>query len=152
LLVKPITALTDDVDDLIQQSRRYQQSIYPAESINQDDPQKLVNGDMFFIGVYHEEVLCGIGGVKIMHDDSSYGEIKNLFVDPQYRGRGASRIMMRALENHLIKEKIKLCRLETGVNQPESISLYRGLGYQKCDAYGSYRPDPLSIFMEKQLS
>ena len=149
--IKTITRLSDDVDSLIQLSRDYQAQIYPAESINQDDPNYLVSGSMYFIGAYDGDKLLGIGGVKIMRGDGGYGEIKNLFVDPQARGQGVSKIIMRALEDYLVKEKITLCRLETGVSQPESISLYRKLGYQDCGAYGNYADDPLSVFMEKFL-
>lgn len=149
--VKPITELSVDVRALIQQSRDYQAEIYPAESINQDDPEYLVGGGMYFIGVYDDDGLLGIGGVKIMHDDGNYGEIKNLFVDPEARGRGVSKIIMQALEDYLIKEDMTLCRLETGVSQPESISLYQKLGYQDCGAYGDYADDPLSVFMQKVI-
>jgi len=156
LIIKAITELSKDVDDLIQQSRDYQAEIYPPESVHQDDPQYLINGGMYFIGAYDDETLCGIGGVKIMcevmNDDGHYGEIKNLFVDPVYRGRGVSKIIMHALEDYLIKKNIKLCRLETGVSQPESIGLYRRIGYRGCGAYGDYADDPLSVFMEKTLS
>lgn len=149
--IKPIIELNGDVDALIQMSRDYQAEIYPAESINQDDPEYLVKGGMYFVGAYDGERLCGIGGVKIMRDTPDYGEIKNLFVDPVCRGLGVSKIIMSTLENHLIKEEINLCRLETGVSQPESIGLYHRLGYRDCDAYGDYGPDPLSIFMEKEI-
>lgn len=151
MLIKPITALTDQVDAIIRLSREYQAGLYPAESINQDDPQDLVNGDMYFIGAYQGDDLCGIGAVKIMNDDQVYGEIKNLFVDPVCRGRGVSKIIMNALEDYLIKNEIHLCRLETGVSQPESIGLYQRLGYHNRDTYGDYVPDPLSIFMEKKI-
>jgi len=151
LIVKPIIELSGDVDDLIQQSRDYQAAIYPVESINQDDPEYLVSGGMYFIGAYDNDKLRGIGGVKIMHNDSHYGEIKNLFVDPKCRGRGVSKIIMNTLENYLIEKEIKLCRLETGVSQPESIGLYHSLGYRGCNAYGDYIDDPLSVFMEKKL-
>ena len=151
MLVKAIIELTGDVSALVQKSRDYQASLYPTESINQDDPEYLVNGDMYFIGAYDGESLCGIGGVKIMHDNPDYGEIKNLFVDPVCRGRGVSKIIMSALEDYLINNKINLCRLETGVSQPESLGLYHRLGYQDRDAYGDYVPDPLSIFMEKEI-
>ncbi len=151
MIVKVITVLSNDVALLIQQSRDYQASLYPSESINQDDPKSLVNGGMYFVGAYDGEQICGIGGVKIMQDDASYGEIKNLFIDPACRGRGASKLIMNTLENYLIKEKINVCRLETGVSQPESLGLYRSLGYLIRDAYGSYLPDPLSIFMEKVI-
>lgn len=149
--IKLITELSDDVETLIQFSRDYQAEIYPADSINQDDPEYLVSGSMYFIGAYGDEVLLGIGGVKIMHDDGDYGEIKNLFVDPKARGRGVSKIIMQALEDYLVKNGILLCRLETGVSQPESIGLYKRLGYEDRDAYGDYADDPLSVFMEKVL-
>ncbi len=150
--VKPVTLLTDDVDALIQQSRRYQETLYPPESINQDDPHKLINSDMHFVGIYDSDILCGIGGVKVIEGTPSYGEIKNLFVDPQCRGRGASKAIMSALEQYVVDQGVSLCRLETGVSQPESISLYHGLGYRDRDAYSDYKADPLSVFMEKALS
>ncbi len=149
--VKPVTVLTDDVDALVQQSRRYQETLYPPESINQDDPHKLINSDMYFVGVYDGDILCGIGGVKVIDDAPRYGEIKNLYVDPQCRGRGASKTIMSALEQYVVDQGVGLCRLETGVSQPESISLYHGLGYRDRDAYGDYQADPLSVFMEKVL-
>lgn len=151
MLIKPITVLTDEVDKLIQQSRRYQETLYPQESINQDDPHSLVYGNMYFIGAYDGDELCGLGGVKIMNDNLRYGEIKNLFVSPEFRGRGISKVIMNALEQFLINEKISICRLETGVSQPESIGLYHRLGYRDREAYGDYRPDPLCVFMEKKF-
>ena len=140
------------MDDIIQMSRLYQATIYPPESIHQDDPQKLVNGSMYFIGAFNDDNLCGIGGVKIMHDDCDYGEIKNVFVNPLYRGRGVSRLIMQNLEKYLIDRNIRLCRLETGPRQPESLALYSGMGYYQREAFGAYEDDPLSIFMEKEIA
>ncbi len=98
---------------------------------------------MYFIGAYGGEVLLGIGGAKIMHDDGDYGEIKNLFVDPKARGRGVSKKIMQALEDYLDKNRIFLCRLETGVSQPESIGLYKSLGYE--DKPLRYLPDAIFL-------
>jgi len=93
----------------------------------------------------------GIGAVKKIDTSSPYGEIKNLFVDPHHRGQGVSRVIMQALEQYLIETGIGVCRLETGVNQPESVGLYESLGYKVCEPYGDYQADPLSIFMQKEL-
>ena len=149
--IKPIRSLSDDVGALIQLSRDYQAGLYPAESIHQQDPQALLDTDIYFIGAYLEQDLLGIGAVKRVQASPQYGEIKNLFVDPDHRGKGASRVIMNALEQHLINNKITLCRLETGPSQPESIGLYQSLGYRERGAYGDYEPDPLSLFMEKAL-
>ena len=43
-------------------------------------------------------------------------------------------------------------RLETGIRQPEAIGLYRSAGYAEIGPFGAYRPDPLSLFMEKRLA
>jgi putative acetyltransferase len=149
--IKPIKTLSDDVDALIQRSRQYQAELYPPESIHQEDPQQLLAQNIYFIGAYVQQTLLGIGAVKRVAASPQYGEIKNLFVDPRYRGQGASRIIMTALEQHLIDNKIMLCYLETGPSQPESIGLYKSLGYQECPSYGDYKPDPLSVFMAKAL-
>jgi putative acetyltransferase len=43
-------------------------------------------------------------------------------------------------------------RLETGIHQPQAIGLYRAYGFTEIGPFGGYKPDPLSIFMEKRLS
>jgi putative acetyltransferase len=55
------------------------------------------------------------------------------------------------LETELRKRGVSLFRLETGIRQPEALGLYRKLGYRERGPFGSYRPDPLSVFMEKQF-
>ena len=57
----------------------------------------------------------------------------------------------RVLEDELRDRQIRLARLETGISQPEAIGLYRRLGYRERGPFGRYRPDPLSLFMEKTL-
>jgi putative acetyltransferase len=150
--IHPINIISDQVAGLLQQSQQYQADLYPAESIHQEDAEALLAANIYFIGASEGQVLQGIGAVKMISAVRPYGEIKNLFVDPRHRGQGASRTIMRALEQHLIDVGTRICRLETGVNQPESIGLYESLGYQVCEPYGDYEADPLSIFMQKELS
>ena len=149
--IETINFISDDVSALIQLSHDYQAELYPPESIHQEDPQQLLAPNIYFIGAYLQQNLIGIGAVKLVNGPPAYGEIKNLFVDPRHRGQGASRVIMKALEQYLIDANIMLCRLETGPGQPESIGLYKSLGYHERTAYGDYKPDPLSVFMQKQL-
>ncbi len=149
--IRPIEIISDDVDALIQLSHRYFAELYPPESNHQEDLQRLLAIDIYFIGAYLERKLLGIGAVKKVDASPAYGEIKNLFVDPRQRGLGVSRIIMSALEQFLIGNNVMLCRLETGPEQSEAIGLYQSLGYHKCPPYGDYKVDPLSVFMEKEL-
>jgi putative acetyltransferase len=149
--IHSIDVISDDVARLIQQSQHYQAGLYPAESIHQEDFQALLARSIYFVGAWQEQTLLGIGAVKMFETLQPYGEIKNLFVDPHHRGKGVSRMIMHALEQQLIEAGTGICRLETGVNQPESIGLYESLGYKVCEPYGDYQADPLSIFMQKEL-
>jgi putative acetyltransferase len=157
--IRRIRTLTDDIDSLLHQSRDYQNELYPPESVHQDDTTSLLSEQVYFIGAFqkshlngHEiDQLLGIGALKFMDVMPAYGEIKNLFVPPEHRGKGAAKVIMSALEDRLKDQGANLCRLETGPSQLESIGLYHRLGYQPCDLYGDYQPDPLSLFMEKEL-
>lgn len=149
--IQNISPKRDDVAELIKLSHDYMGQLYPKESTHLDDPDKLSRPNVYFLGVFDDEKLVGMGAVKKLKDDVSYGEIKRVFVLPEYRGRGFSKKLMDELEGHLIEENISICRLETGVRQPEALSLYEKRGYIQREPYSAYQPDPLSVFMEKKL-
>jgi putative acetyltransferase len=87
-----------------------------------------------------------------MDDDGSYAEIKRVFVRDAYRGQGLSGRLMNYLEAELYRRGVKLLRLETGVLQPAALGLYHKLGYRERGPFGAYLADPLSVFMEKQVT
>ena len=125
--------------------------LYPSESNHLESIQALQEPNVHFIGVEIERNLLACGATKILNDDGQYAEVKRVFVAEQARGRGLSKIIMAALEDHLRTIGIRIARLETGIKQPEAIGLYRKLGYTVRGPFGNYQPDPLSIFMEKYL-
>ncbi len=59
--------------------------------------------------------------------------------------------LLEALAETARAENLAAIRLETGIHQPEAIGLYRSGGYTEIPPFGSYQPDPLSLFMEKRL-
>jgi putative acetyltransferase len=136
---------------LIALSDAYMSALYPAESNHFESPEALAQPHVRFIGVHAGDELIACGGVKLMDDDGRYGEIKRVFVLPAHRGKGLARLIMAALESQLRREQVPLARLETGIYQPEALGLYRRLGYLERAPFGGYRPDPLSLFLEKRL-
>jgi putative acetyltransferase len=142
----------NDVASLIKKSSEYGANLYPPESNHQDDVSELSKPNVFFIGAFENDKLIGTRAVKVLSHDQIYGEIKQVFVLPQYRSKGAAKLIMNALEKHLSEKGIRLARLETGCKQPEAIGLYKKLGYLERNPFGEYKPDPLSIFMEKKLN
>lgn len=141
-----------DVLAMIRSSNDFYVDLYPAESTHLESREDLGSDNVLFIGTRVDGVLAATGAAKIMRDDGEYAEIKRVFVDDRYRGLGLSVKIMDYLENDLSRRGIGVFRLETGVKQPEALGLYRKLGYVDREPFGAYRPDPLSVFMEKQVT
>jgi putative acetyltransferase len=152
--IEPLSTDSPALQSLLHQSNAYMAALYPAESNHLEDVQALLPPAGFLLGVYESGVLIGCGAVKhfaATGADPSYGEIKRVWVLEEHRGKGISKAIMQALEAHLAARGVNIARLETGIKQPEAIGLYRRLGYVDRPPFGGYRPDPLSIFMEKRL-
>ena len=139
-----------EVVGLLAASDAYYDGLYPPESNHLEAAGDLRGDNVVFIGVYVDGVLAASGAAKLMNDDSDYAEIKRVFVLEGYRGLGLSSRLMHRLEQELDRLGVQLIRLETGVRQPEALGLYRKLGYVEREPFGDYRPDPLSVFMEKR--
>jgi len=125
--------------------------LYPAESNHLDGIETLRRPNVLFLGAFVAGDLVGCGAVKRVADDGEYGEIKRVYVQDTCRGRGVAKGIMAALEAHLVGAGVPLARLETGIHQPQAIGMYRRLGYRERGPYGGYRPEPMSVFMEKNL-
>ena len=137
---------------LLAASDAYLAALYPPESNHLSSPDDLAKPNVRFLGIQADSRIVGCGAVKLMGPSNQrYGEIKRVFVLPEFRGHGLSKKLMMALESHLVDQGIRISRLETGIHQPEALGLYRRLGYIERDVYGDYQPDPLSVFMEKDL-
>jgi putative acetyltransferase len=138
---------------LMARSEALMNALYPSESNHFEPPAGLRPPGGSFFGIWRGEQLLACGGVKHVAagEGPAYGEIKRLFVLDSERGRGLARRLMARLEAELLARGVRLARLETGIYQPEALALYERLGYAACGPFGSYAPDPLSAFLEKQL-
>jgi len=66
------------------------------------------------------------------------GEVKRLFVAPEHRGRGLSKLLMAQLERSARQVGFRRFVLETGTEQPEAIGLYESIGYESIEKYGDH--------------
>lgn len=155
MMIERVDPASEAAGRLIAMSDAYMAALYPAESNHMLSVDALLQDNVIFLGCYMDGQLAACGAVTILFDDDeqlSYGEIKRVFVPDGFRGRGLSKHIMRALEDHLLDQDIRVVRLETGIRQPEALGLYFRLGYAERAAFGQYEEDPLSVFMEKILS
>ena len=138
-----------DARSLIAELEAYLVPLYPAESRHGFSVEKLLQEGVAFFITRHEGVAAGCGGVKLF--GSEYGEIKRMYVRPQYRGLGMAKLMLEHLEAYAREHGVRLLRLETGIHQGEAIGLYERMGFRLIGPFGGYRQDPLSRFYEKPI-
>lgn len=78
-------------------------------------------------------------------------EIKRMYTLPDARGRGVAAQVLTELEAWAAELSYKKCVLETGINQPEAIALYRKCAYQQIPNYGQYAGKESSLCFEKSI-
>jgi putative acetyltransferase len=137
-----------EVRDMLAEGDAYYATLYPAESNHLVDVSTLQTPETSFYVARVDGHLRGIGALL---RQSGYGEIKRMYVDPKARGLKLGSRLLAALEADARSVGIACLRLETGVKQPEAISLYRKAGYREIAPFGAYQLDPHSLFMEKNL-
>ena len=138
----PVRAMVEELD-------AYLVPLYPAESNHLLDIEMLRQPEMRFFAAFRGEQVLAIGGCWL-HD--GYAEVKRIYVTPAARGLGLAKQIMQRVEHEAMACGRMIARLETGIHQPESLGLYRRLGYVDRGAFGDYpADDPNSVFMEKVL-
>ena len=141
---------TVDATLLIRELDGYLEPLYPQESRHGFRIEQLLREAVAFFVMRHDGMLAGCGGVKLF--GAAYGELKRMYVRPQFRGLGLGKSMLRHLAGYAQQQGVAVLRLETGIYQPEAISLYEHCGFRRIPPFGAYKEDPLSLFYEKRLT
>jgi putative acetyltransferase len=127
----------------------YHAALYPAASNHLMDVDALLREDALFLVA--RDIDGRAVGCAALVNRGGYGELKRMFVDAERRGQGTGRKLLEQIVMFASMSGIQVLRLETGIHQREAIGLYQRAGFERVDAFGDYRPDPLSLFMEKRL-
>lgn len=133
----------------LRQSDEYSAAVYPPDSRHPAHLDALSAPEVrFFVARRHGQAIgCG----ALVLGDDGHAEIKRMFVDPTARGEGVGKAIPQTIEDAAIREGVVRIRLETGIHNHAALAWYRRHGYCERQPFGSYQPDPLSLFMEKQL-
>jgi putative acetyltransferase len=141
---------TGDAVLLISELEAHLEPLYPRESRHGLSVEQLVAENVAFFLLRSNGAPASCGGVQLFGAD--YGEIKRMYVRPQYRGFGFGTKMLNHLAEFARAQGIGLLRLETGIHQHEAIGLYERMGFRRILPFGAYMDDPLSLFYEKTLA
>jgi putative acetyltransferase len=138
-----------DASALIAELEAHLVPLYPAESRHGFSIEKLIREKVAFFVIRADGFAAGCGGVKLF--GTEYGEVKRMYVRPQFRGTGLAKRMLDHLTAYAREQGVGLLRLETGIYQNEAIGLYERMGFRSIPPFGEYKEDPLSLFYEKQI-
>jgi putative acetyltransferase len=123
--------------------------LYPTESRHGLSVERLIAEAVAFYVLRSDGTPAACGGIKLFGTD--YGEVKRMYVRPQFRGSGFAKLVLNHLANHARAHGVSLLRLETGIHQKEAIGLYERLGFRRIPPFGPYKPDPVSLCYEKRI-
>lgn len=146
-LERPDTA---DAVLLITELEAHLEPRYPRESRHGLSVDQLMAEDVAFFLLRWNGTPASCGGIKLF--DADYGEVKRMYVRPQFRGLGFGKRMLKHLADYARARGVGLLRLETGVHQREAIGLYEQMGFRRIPPFGAYTDDPLSLFYEQHLA
>ncbi len=135
---------------LLRDGEDHSAQLYPAKS-NHHMPLDALRAPnvRFLVARNGSGRAVGTGALAL---NGAWAELKRMWVIPQARGLGVSKIILTALEAQARAEGVRTLRLETGAANRAALGLYTRAGFTRCDPFADYRADPLSVFMRKDLS
>jgi GNAT superfamily N-acetyltransferase len=148
-IITPERPDTPDARALIAELEGALAPLYPAESRHGYSVERLIAEGVAFFLVRQDGAPAGCGGVRLFGTD--YGEVKRMYVRPQFRGLGLARLLLEHLADFARSRDVGVLRLETGIHQGAAIGLYERWGFRRIPPFGEYREDPLSRFYEKRI-
>lgn len=113
------------------------------------DPSEFARPSGRFVLGYLDTDPVAMGGLRRIDADTV--EIKRMYVAPEFRGRGLSRVVLAHLESLARELGATRVLLETGPKQPEAMRLYETSGYERVEGFGFYKCEPDSVSYGKSL-
>jgi len=104
-----------------------------------------------FWSAWDGDQVIAIGALKQLSE--SHGEIKSMHTEQSHRRKGVGSAMLRHILERARRMGLSRLSLETG-SWPYFVparELYRRHGFVECPPFGSYLPDPNSVFMTLEL-
>jgi putative acetyltransferase len=147
------------VDDLsgpqvaafLEEHIREMRSITPPESKHALDLDGLRRPEVTFWSVIDGDTVVGCGAIKRL--DDGHAEVKSMRTSSRRRRGGVASLLL----GHILTEARRMgftrLSLETGSAEffLPARKLYERFGFDYCEPFADYRPDPNSVFMTRAL-
>jgi putative acetyltransferase len=123
----------------------------PAGSCHFLDFDGLRAGDVTFWSIHRDGELAGCGALKML--DPGHGEIKSMRTHDAFLRQGVAARMLDHILTEARGRGAERLSLETGSSPAfePALALYRRYGFEDCEPFADYKPDPFSRFMMRAL-
>lgn len=138
-----------EVLDLLRQSDAFSASLYSVEGRRPLGAEALSAPGVHFLVARLDGVA--VGCCALIESGGGAGELKRMIVDGRARQQGVGRALLRAVEAIALGNGVDVIRMEVGARSNGAHQLYRRAGYRDRGSFGTHRPSPHSIFLEKQI-
>jgi GNAT superfamily N-acetyltransferase len=132
---------------LVEAMRAELDALYPEEI---DFEHPVVEEAARFLLVLHKAQAIACCAVQPLEDGEA--ELKRMYVNPAWRGRGVARRLMPAAEGLAVRAGATRLKLETGVRQPAAIAVYERAGFTRIPNYPPYDRWEMSVCYAKELA
>lgn len=126
--------------------------VTPPGSAHVFDVSKLKSTDVDFFAAWDGETLLGVGAVKYIAPQ--HGEVKSMHTAEAARRKGVGRAILDHIVATARAKGAERLSLETGsfwYFEP-AVAMYKAAGFTECAPFGSYRPDPNSLFLTRVIA
>lgn len=140
-----------EIAELLAKHLSEMRAVSPPESTHALDLNELRKPEISFWTVWSENSLAGCGAMKEL--DASHAEIKSMHTALEYRNQGVAKMMLRHIIEEAKSRNYRKLSLETGSMAffEPARQLYLKFGFVYCAPFASYKEDPNSVFMTKEL-
>ena len=126
-------------------------SVTPPESKHALDLEALRGPGITFWSVMDGGTVVGCGALKRL--DASHAEVKSMRTRPARKRSGIASMLLEHIITEARRMGLTRLSLETGSAEffRPARRLYQKFGFEYCEPFADYRPDPLSVFLTRRL-
>ena len=158
VIIAPESPTAADVRALLDEHLADMHATSPAESVHALDLSGLLAPSVTFLTARDDGTLLGCGALSELEPTTSTsagrGELKSMRTARPARGRGVASAVLDRLVALARERGYAAVSLETGPQEyfAPARRLYARHGFVPCGPFGSYSPDPCSVFFTLDLT
>ncbi|MEU8800265.1 GNAT family N-acetyltransferase [Spirillospora sp. NPDC048819] len=139
------------IAEFLDEHVRQMRAITPLESKHALDLDGLRRPEVTFWSVMDGEAVVGCGAIQRL--DEAHAELKSMRTATTRKRSGIASLLLEHILTEAARMGFTRLSLETGSAEffAPARKLYEKFGFEYCEPFGDYKPDPHSVFMTREL-